>query len=63
MYERLVGLVKQTLRKSIGRLLTLEELVTVASKCEGVLNSRPLTYVGSELENGIVSYSWASARY
>ena len=40
-YERLVGLVKRTLRKAIGRSsLTNEQLLTVLKESEAVVNSR-----------------------
>ena len=45
-YERLVGLVKGCMRKSIGRkYLSLEQLTTLLTEIEAALNSRPLTYV------------------
>lgn len=47
--ERLVGSTKTILRKVLGRAsLTYEELVTVLCDCEGVINSRPLTYVSDD---------------
>ena len=50
-YERLIGLVKSTLRKSVGKaLLTDSEFSTILCKIESCLNDRPLTYV-SEGEN------------
>ena len=45
-YERLVGLCKRALRKSINRrLLHLSDLTTLVTEVEATLNSRPLTYV------------------
>jgi len=45
-YERLVGLVKRCMRKSIGKKhYSLEQLATLLTEIEAVLNSRPLTYV------------------
>ncbi|XP_064637031.1 uncharacterized protein LOC135493556 [Lineus longissimus] len=45
-YERLVGLVKTTLKKVLGRaFVTLDEMNTFLCEIECVLNNRPLTYV------------------
>ena len=50
-YERMVKLVKQSLRKILGKAqLTYEELLTVITEIEGVLNSRPITYVYTDVE-------------
>lgn len=54
-YERLVGVVKRALRKSLGkRLLTLVQLQTLVKEVEAVVNARPLVYVGNDL-NSIVT--------
>uniref|UniRef100_A0A914R2U8 Integrase catalytic domain-containing protein n=1 Tax=Parascaris equorum TaxID=6256 RepID=A0A914R2U8_PAREQ len=51
VYERLVGLTKTALHKAVGRrLLDEEELKTLVVECEAIVNSRPLTYVGSAFE-------------
>ena len=53
-YERLVGLVKQSLRKSLGRnLFTLIQLQTLLKEIEAVINSRPLVYVGEDIHSSI----------
>ncbi|KAK3723359.1 hypothetical protein QZH41_012353 [Actinostola sp. cb2023] len=45
-FERLIGLVKRALQKSIGRgLLSWDELSEVLLDVEAALNSRPLSYV------------------
>ena len=50
-YERLVGLVKRSLRKSVGRnLLTDTQLETLIKEIEAVVNSRPLVYVGDDID-------------
>ena len=49
IFERLVKSTKRCLRKVIGTArLSYDELLTVVTEVEGVLNSRPLTYVSSE---------------
>jgi len=46
-YERLIGLVKQSLRKSTGKIcLTIVQLETV-------VNSGPLVYVGADFSSGL----------
>ena len=50
-YERLIGITKRSLRKSIGKLsLTSLQLQTVLSEAEAIVNTRPLTYVDNELK-------------
>lgn len=51
-YERLVGLVKHCLRRTLDKtLLTNNQLITVIKEVESVLNTRPLTVVGCDLEH------------
>ncbi|XP_052809626.1 uncharacterized protein LOC128238092 [Mya arenaria] len=53
-YERLVGLVKRSLRKSLGRkLLTTIQLQTLLKEIESVVNSRPLVYITDDLSSNI----------
>eukprot|EP00731_Ephydatia_muelleri_P023359 Em0015g942a len=49
LFERLIRSMKQCLRRVIGRArLSLDELSTAVVDVEGILNSRPLTYVSTE---------------
>ena len=46
MFERMVGLVERILRKILGNaLLDKDEMHAVLVEVEGILNSRPLTYI------------------
>ncbi|XP_071044610.1 uncharacterized protein [Parasteatoda tepidariorum] len=48
-YERLVKSVKECLRKTLSKsLLTFEELTTILTDIESVLNQRPLSFVYSD---------------
>ena len=48
-WERLIGLTKTSLKKTLGRTYaTLESLQTIVVEIEGLLNDRPLTYVSSD---------------
>ena len=53
-YERLVGLVKRTLRKTIGKnLVTRMQFETLLKESEAVLNSRPLVYLEDDINSCI----------
>jgi len=48
-WERLIGLTKTSLKKTLGRTYaTQENLQTIVVQIEGLLNDRPLTYVSSD---------------
>ena len=49
VFERMIKSAKRCLRKAVGKnCLTFDELLTLVTEIEGVLNSRPLTYVYSD---------------
>ena len=53
-YERLVGIVKRSLRKAIGKVcLNNEQLLTILKEAEAVINSRPLVYVGDDINSSM----------
>jgi hypothetical protein len=53
-WEAMVKLAKRAITATTnGAQLTDDELSTVAAECEAMLNNRPLTYVGSDLEGGL----------
>ena len=53
-YQRLIGLVKRSLRKAIGKLsLTYEQLLTTLAEVEAFINSRPLVYVDDDINSNI----------
>ena len=55
-YERLVGITKTALKKTIGKLyLTHTQLQTIITEVEAVINSRPLVYVDDDLEKEIIT--------
>ena len=55
LYERLVGLVKRSLRKSVGRnLLTDTQLETLIKEIEAVVNRSHLDYLGEDIDSSLV---------
>jgi len=51
--ERLNGVVKQSLRKSIGKIcLIMVQLEIIVKEVEAVVNSWPLVYVGADFSSG-----------
>ena len=54
-YERLVGLTKRALRKTIGtRYLTQRQLATVLTEVKAVINTRPLVYVDDDINSSVI---------
>ena len=54
-YERLVGMVKKSLRKGMGRrLLYWDKLATLLFEVEAILNTHPLTYICENLDSSFV---------
>ncbi|EFO96401.1 hypothetical protein CRE_14524 [Caenorhabditis remanei] len=55
MYERMMRSIKQSMFKGIGRsILSLDDIHTTFTEVAAALNSRPLTYVGQNLDSGFV---------
>ena len=51
-YERLVGMVKSSLRKAIQKkFLSTTQFRTYATECERILNSRPLVYIDDDIKS------------
>jgi len=49
IFERMIKMMKRCLKKTIGRArITYDELLTVVTEAEMILNSRPLSYVSTE---------------
>ncbi len=54
-YERLVGIIKSSLRKSIGRnFLRYEQFTTLLVEVEAVINTRPLTYLYNDVDSNTI---------
>ena len=54
-YERLIGMVKQSLRRGMGRkVLYWDKLTTLLVEVEAIINSCPLTYDGEDFKSGFV---------
>lgn len=48
-FERIIKIMKELLRKIIGNAsLNYDELQTILSECEAVINGRPLTYINND---------------
>ena len=54
-YERLVGITKRVLKKTLGnQCLTEKQLTTILVEAEAVVNSRPLVYVDEDINSSMV---------
>ena len=52
-YERLVGIAKRACKKALGKCsVTKEKLSTLLVGVEAVMNTRPLVYVGDDINSG-----------
>ena len=61
-WERLIRITKDCIKRAVGRaLLTFEELRTILTEVEAIVNSRPLTYVYDDI-NG-TSYPLSPAQF
>ncbi len=51
-YERMIGIVKSALQKTIGKkLLSLDQFSTILTEVENSVNSRPLCYVSGDIDD------------
>ena len=54
-YERLVGLTKRAIWKTLGsQCLTEKQLVTILAETEAVVNSRPLVYIDDDINSSMI---------
>ncbi|VDO05251.1 unnamed protein product [Haemonchus placei] len=54
-YERMIGIMKSILKKTSRRKAIHEyEFATVVPECEAMVNTRPLTYSGSTVDDSVV---------
>jgi len=50
-YERLIGVTKTSLKKTLGKqLVSLDELITLITELEAVINDRPISYTSTGLD-------------
>ena len=51
-YERMIGLVKRSLRKSLGKTcFNWDQLSTIICEVQAVVNTRPMIYVGDDINS------------
>ena len=52
MYERMIGLTKNSIKKMIGRnILEVDELRTLISEVEAIVNDRPISYASTDIDD------------
>jgi hypothetical protein len=52
VYERLIGLVKSTIKRAVGRrMLDWQEFITLITEVEAIVNSRPITFVSDDIRS------------
>ena len=54
-YERLIGIVKSSLKKTLGKAKIYVEMCTTISEVEANMNNRPLTYLNEENVNKLLT--------
>ena len=53
-YERMIGTVKIAMRKTLSQIsLSTTQFTTLLTEVEAVINSRPIVYVGEDIDSGI----------
>ncbi|EPB74949.1 Pao retrotransposon peptidase [Ancylostoma ceylanicum] len=53
VYERMIGVFKTSFKAAVkNRTLDFDEFNTLMKECEAIVNSRPLTYVYSDIDSG-----------
>ena len=61
-WERLIRITKDCIKRAVGRaLLTFEELRTILTEVEAIVNSRPLTYVFDDTDG--ISYPLSPTQF
>ena len=59
MFDRMVQMTKRCLRKMVGRdRLTDDELITALVEVEGIIHSRPPTYVTTDDSAAAIFDGW-----
>ena len=55
-YERLIGVMKNLLKNAMGRASsTYDEILTILIEIESIINSRPLTYMSDNHDEGFIT--------